>query len=66
MRPPPIGARPLGLTALLDEWLMALSTTRRTDESGGVIGLNGPLVALLCAAYFALFVCALFLRSVGY
>jgi hypothetical protein len=38
---------------------MALSIARRRDEPGGVIGLNGPLVVLLCAAYFVLFVCAL-------
>lgn len=38
---------------------MALSAAGRADESGGVIGLNGPLVALLCVAYFVLIACAL-------
>jgi hypothetical protein len=38
---------------------MALAPAPGRDESGGVIGLNGPLVAVLCAAYFVLFVCAL-------
>jgi hypothetical protein len=38
---------------------MALSADTRVDEPGGMIGLNGSLVAVLCGAYFVLLVCAL-------
>jgi hypothetical protein len=38
---------------------MALSVTYGRDDPGRMVALNGPLVALLCAAYFVLVVCAL-------
>jgi hypothetical protein len=38
---------------------MALGDQSREDESGRVIDLNGPLVALLCVAIFVLICCAL-------
>jgi hypothetical protein len=53
-----VATRKSGLSTLLGRWLMALCADPRVDEPGGVIGLNGSLVAVLCVAYFVLIVCA--------